>query len=175
MKQLLSLVLPLLVTTAPAQTPKPHAACGPADAIHRVTASDDISIPEPQPGMATLVFIEDELQQRPGHAPCVHCTTRLRLGMDGQWIAATAGSSHISILVAPGEHHFCADPDSATRENPQPSMYGMQIEAGKTYFLRARLALFAAYDVRVLELGPVNEDEGRFLVSTSKQSSFTPK
>jgi hypothetical protein len=57
--------------------------------------------------MATLVLIEDQLEDRPGHTPCVKCASQLTLGMDGQWIAATHGLSHAAISIPAGDHHFC--------------------------------------------------------------------
>jgi hypothetical protein len=97
------------------------------------------------------------------------------LGMDGQWIAATQGFSHITVSVEPGDHHFCAvGTGPALAEPPLRSHYGLQVEAGKTYFVRGRLT-FYENSVSTLDLSLINDDEGRYLVSVSKQSLFTKK
>jgi hypothetical protein len=152
--------------------------CGPFNATYKVTTADtDTVIPAPAPGMATLVFIEDQVQDRPGHhnQNCIKCASQVRLGMDGQWIAATLGFSHTTVSLGPGDHHFCAvGTGPALAEPPLRSHYGLQVEAGKTYFVRGRLT-FYENSVSTLDLSLINDDEGRYLVSVSKQSLFTKK
>jgi hypothetical protein len=57
--------------------------------------------------------------------------------------------------------------------NALPAMLGLHVEAGKTYFVRGRLARYYQQHVAVLDLALINEDEGRYLVSMSKRSLFT--
>ena len=124
--------------------------------------------------MATLVLIEDQIDDRPGAGACIKCASQLTLGMDGQWIAATHGFSHTAISIPAGDHHFCVS-NSPPIVSPDalPAMLGLHVEAGKTYFVRGRLARWEGF--AVLDLTEINEDEGRYLVSMSKRSLFTKK
>jgi hypothetical protein len=54
-------------------------------------------------------------------------------------------------------------------------MLGLHVEAGKTYFVRGRLARYYREGFAVLDLTQINEDEGHYLVSMSKRSLFTKK
>jgi hypothetical protein len=180
MKKLLALLIPAIANAFVVQTNGAAqtfaSSCGPMDMKYKVTTSyDNTATPAPRPGMATLVFIEDQLQDRPGHRNqnCIKCAAQVRLGMDGQWITVTQGFSHTYVPVAAGDHHFCVlGAGPALAEPPLQSHYGMHLEAGKTYFLRGRLT-FYGYQVSTLDLSPINEDEGRYMVSVSKQSLFT--
>ena len=85
----------------------PAAACGTDSRNYTFQTDSDISIPSPAQGMATLVLIEDQIEDRPGTGGCIKCASQLTLGMDGQWIAATHGFSHTAISIPAGDHHFC--------------------------------------------------------------------
>lgn len=182
MKKLLALfIATITASTLIAQTSQTTQAtpdsCGPFNVTYKVeSATSDASIPAPASGNATLVFIEDEVQDRPGHEACLKCSTRVQLGMDGEWIAAAKGFSHTSVSIAPGDHHFCAwGTAPALATSPLRSYYELHVEAGKTYFLRGHLAFFGIARVSDLNLALTNEDEGRYLVLMSKQSTFTKK
>ena len=154
----------------------PAAACGTGSRNYRFKTDSDISIPPPAQGMSTLVLIEDQIEDRPGHAPCIRCATQMTLAMDGQWIAATRGFSHTAISIPPGDHHFCAlNSPRAVVPDALPAMLALHIESGKTYFVRGRLSPFYQVGVAVLDLTQINEDEGRNLVSVSKRSLSTKK
>ena len=174
-----ALVLPLLTAPLFSQNvalPSTAAACGPAAVKLNVKTADGANAPAPveDPGKATVIMIEDQVQERPGHAPCPKCSTRVQLGMDGEWIAAASGLSHTSVSVAPGEHHFCAaGSDHVLTASPLPSFMPLHLGAGKTYYLRAKLTLLYSYNVVVLDLSEINEDEGRYLVSVTKRATFS--
>jgi hypothetical protein len=158
----------------PAPAAQLPSACGAGNVLFKIKTSADTSIPAPLAGMATVVFIEDQLSLRRGHLPCVgKCALQVQLGLDGQWVAATEGLSHASISVPPGDHHFCAVVPRAGRVEPLASMYGLRVEAGKVYFLRARFTAYSGQNVSILDLTQINEDEGRYLVSSGQQSIFT--
>jgi hypothetical protein len=164
----------LLVQATLAQAP--GTACGTDSRNYTFQTDSDISIPSPAKGMATLVLIEDQLQDRPGHTACIKCASQLTLGMDGQWIAATRGFSHTAVSVPAGEHHFCVSNSlPIVAPDALPAMLGLHVEAGKTYFVRGRLARYYQEHVAVLDFTQINEDEGRYLVSMSKRSVFTKK
>jgi len=173
MKVLPILLFSLSVTSLYAQaSAAPPNACGPNSGSYKVQLSYNDVIPAPSPGMATIVFVEDQIQQRPGHAPCIGgCTTQMRFGMDGQWLAVAAGFSHLAVSIAPGDHHFCASADSTG----VTSLYGLHVEAGKTYFFQGRLTLDSFRVVPIVDLSLLNDDEGLYMVSITKHSSFTPK
>ena len=154
----------------------PATACGTDSRNYTFQTDRDISIPSPAQGMATLVLIEDQLEDRPGHTACVKCASQLTLGMDGQWIAATHGFSHTAISIPAGDHHFCvSNSPPIVAPDALPAMLGLHVEAGKAYFVRGRLARYYQDRVAVLDLTQINEDEGRYLVSMSKRSLFTKK
>ena len=173
MKILLVLLFSLPASSLYAQSaPAPTSACGPDSGFYKVKLSDNNAIPPPPPGMATIVFVEDQVQARPGHELCLgNCATQMRLGMDGQWIAVAKGFSHLAVPIAPGDHHFCASADSTGIA----SLYGLHVEAGRTYFLQGRLTLDSLRTVPIVDLSLLNDDEGHNLVSITKESSFTPK
>jgi hypothetical protein len=178
--RLLSLFIPLFATTLLAQNdhgvPPSAVTCGSSSVLYSVKSDDDAAISAPAAGMATLVLIEDQLQTRPGHAVCLKCETRLQYGLDGQSIGATRGFSHISVSIAPGDHHLCASGNGPVfTADPLPSFFALHVEAGKTYFVSTRLALYSGYGVAVLDISRLNDDEGRYLVSISKRTLFTKK
>ena len=173
MKHFVALSLTLLASSLVAQTPLPPA-CGPDATVFHVKTVPTTPIAEPQPGTATLVFIQDQVEVRPGQSACPFCTTQLGFGMDGQWVAATRGFSHFSLSVAPGEHHFCASNSREIQSAPLPAFYALTLEAGHTYYLRAR-PVYPYKGFTGLELNQPNPDEARYLISVSKQSTFTMK
>jgi hypothetical protein len=180
MKRIFAVVSPIVATSFLIQAmlaQAPATACGTDSRNYTFHTDSDISIPSPAEGMATLVLIADQLDDRPpGHAACVKCASQLTLGMDGQWIAATHGFSHTAISVPAGDHHFCvSNSPSFVAPDALPAMLGLHVEAGKTYFVRGRLARYYREGFAVLDLTQINEDEGRYLVSMSKRSLFTRK
>ena len=85
-------------------------------------------------------------------------------------------------LLAHRNFHSCRRPPflrfklaTVVAPDALPVMLGLHVEAGKTYFVRARLARFYKEGVAVFDLTQINEDEGRYLVSMSKRSLFTKK
>jgi hypothetical protein len=179
MKRIFAVLSPIVATSFLVQATlaqAPATACGSDSRNYTFQTDSDISIPSPAEGMATLVLIEDQLEDRPGHAACVKCASQLTLGMDGQWIAATHGFSHTAISIPAGDHHFCvSNSPPVVAPDALPAMLGLRVEAGKTYFVRGRLARYYKEGVAVLDLTQINEDEGRYLVSMSKRNLFTKK
>ena len=180
MKKIFAVLSPIVATSflvqaALAQAPA-IAACGTDSRNYTFQTDSDISIPSPAQGMATLVLIEDQIEDRPGAGACIKCATQLTLGMDGQWIAATHGFSHTAISIPAGDHHFCvSNSPPIVFPDALPAMLGLHVEAGKTYFVRGRLARYYREGFAVLDLTQINEDEGRYLVSMSKRNLFTRK
>jgi hypothetical protein len=174
------LLLPLLASTLLAQSnvapPVPGSTCGTDTPNFKLKTDDDASVPPARLDMSTIVFIEDDITVRPGHSACIGCSSRTFLGMDGSWIAANDGFAHTTIFVSPGDHHLCVSATGpAFRPAPLRSMYALHLDAGKVYFLRARVNVFPSSNISVLDLSLLNEDEGRYLVSISKRTLFSTK
>jgi hypothetical protein len=102
----------------------------------------------------------------------------IRVGMDGAWIGANRGASYFFFSVDPGEHHLCANWQSSLgRLSKQVSLNLFTAEAGKVYYFIVRLGPHdASYDsISVLDLEPINGDEGHYLVSLFGVSNFQKK
>ena len=86
------------------------------------------------------------------------------LGIDGAWAGAIRENSYFSVTISPGEHHICAALPYY-REEKSAVLAHFQAEAGRTYF----------YLTRYLELGPVDSDEGKYLIASYLLSVSRPK
>ena len=127
--------------------------------------------PQPESDKAAVFIIEDLGQ-------CVDCgdasplritdvsSAVIKVGADGSWIGAMRGNSYLFFRVAPGEHHFCVNWQSRIAERARAfAMSNLIAEAGKTYYLRARL--FPGMGDFSFDLEAVNPDEGKYLVALS--------
>jgi hypothetical protein len=155
--------------TIPA-SPEYPAVCGPyAEKFNVKPVPQQSSVGQPEPGKALVYFIEEDITPPLGTSPLT-----VRLGENGAWIGATRGTSHLAFSLDPGEHHFCADWQSATpRYYRRPSLTNLRVEVGHTYYLRARLTDILR--LFTLDLDPVNPDEGAYLVGISPLSTYAPK
>jgi hypothetical protein len=98
----------------------------------------------------------------------------IRIGADGSWIAAGRGGSYLFFSTNPGEHHICVNWQSTLEERSRAYAFtDLTVEAGKVYYLRARL--FPGHADFSLDLELVNKDEGKFLVASSPLSLSHPK
>ena len=95
----------------------------------------------------------------------------IRLGQDGEWLGATKHNSYLRIEVEPGIHHYCAAWQSILKGlSGEISLLNLDAAAGKTYYLRAAAHADAAVGGATypyIDLQPVSEDEGQFLLSRS--------
>jgi hypothetical protein len=153
----------------------PHAqpACGVATAQFQVTTSNTHVETQVDPGKA-LIYLVEEQKFRVFHDVTV------RVGLDGEWVGATRGTSYLSFAVEPGEHHLCVDFLSEFLEPGRlVSLYGFTAEAGKTYYFRARtmasISSSGRRDIASLDLDLVNDDQGKLLVANSPLSVSHPK
>lgn len=147
--------------------PNDPSACGSIGEQFKIKL-DQIRKPEAQvdAGEAKIYVIEDQMSKAL-RAPTI------RIGMDGAWQGATRGPSYISFSVGPGEHHLCVDWISDWIPNGRlVSLFGLNAEAGKTYYFRARTiagvgsasAQNTASGVS-LDLDLMNSDEGEYMVA----------
>ncbi len=152
------------------------AACGPASTSFTVNSdSTQHPTPEPDPDKA-LIFVVEDLGQ------CIDCYSSksplsvedvsnavIKVGADGDWVGADKGNSYLFFTATPGEHHLCINWQSRLIERSQAfAMASLTVEAGKVYYLRARL--FPGRANFSFDLDPVNRDEGKFLVAASGYS-----
>jgi len=154
---------------APAAAVK--AACGPGDVKFNVRSSEGRqTAPQPEPGKA-IVYVVGEYE-RPGNELA---TPTVRVGLDGSWVGANRGTSHLFFPVEAGEHHLCSDWQSMPFWiHVQSSLASLTAEPGQTYYFRARI-MESSPSVWTLDLEPVNSDEGRLLLATSPLSDSRPK
>ena len=164
----------LFAGAAPAQDQaaiaKAKSACGP-DEIHFdfQTTSGSPSIVEPEPGKARIYVIGRDNRW------CGGCAIIARVGLNGVWVGAINGDSYLTVSIDPGEHHLCTNWQSqlSYRSN-QVALANLTAEAGKIYYFRMRL-LTQETGPALLDLDPVNSDEGRYLVLTSETGNSDVK
>jgi len=92
--------------------------------------------------------------------------------MDGAWVGANHNDSYFTISVEPGEHHLCATLQSSFVDN-RVELAHFRAAAGKTYFYRTRLVM--SKEVELLELEPIDSDQGKYLIASFPLSISTPK
>jgi hypothetical protein len=157
-----------LSVSALAQNPYLHpAACGPANIGFKVKLDESQHDHlQPEPGMARVYFIHDT-----GDWGVIGYPT-MKIGMDGAWLGANHGSSYFSASLAAGEHHVCARLQSSLVQD-RTELLHFQAEAGKVYFFRTRLIM--SRQVELLELEPLDSDQGLYLTATYPLSISQPK
>jgi hypothetical protein len=142
-------------------------ACGPDSISLSVHLHKNPPPPAPlQPGKALVYFIHES-----GTPVELGYPTTL-IGMDGAWAGANHGDSYFFINVDPGEHHVCAALQSSF-VNQRVELAHFTAEAGTAYYFRTRLIL--SRSVELLELEPVDSDQGKYLAATFPLSESKPK
>ena len=103
----------------------------------------------------------------------------IRHGLDGTWMGATQGFTYVSTVVDAGEHHLCSRWQSHFGAlSDQVSLYNFHAETGKRYYFRVQINVEGSANgtgTVSIDLEPVSEDEGQFLVSEAAQSQSKPK
>lgn len=120
-------------------------------------------------GKALVYLVEDII-----HIPL--SSTTLRAGMDGNWVGATKNLMYVSFVVDPGVRHVCVSVQGHAWGQLERgiTLLRLNAEAGKTYYLRARMT--QGKDVLPLVLlDAVDEDEGQLLVQTAVPAVWHPK
>lgn len=157
---------PQVVRYARSQGVRDAPACGLDNVSYRVRLNNASSaaIP-PEPGKARVYFIHDG-----GENSLAYPTTRVAL--DGNWVGANHGRSYFTVDVNPGEHHACAMVQSSL-VGPNLELAHFTTDASKTYYYRTRLVLSG--QVQLLELEPLDSDQGKYLAATLPLSESKPK
>jgi hypothetical protein len=152
------------------------AACGDektAFAVSRGDVGDQIAAPEDGKAAVYIVELYNLRDKGRFNRPTI------RHGLDGAWLGATQGFTYVSAAVDPGEHHLCSRWQSHFGMlSDQVSLYNFNAEAGKRYYFRVQITVEGSTGGAgpvSIDLEPVAEDEGRFLVSEAAQSVSKPK
>ena len=95
--------------------------------------------------------------------------------MDGAWLGANHGNSYFTVSVEPGQHHVCV--------TSQSSLVGQRIQlahftavAEKVYYYRTRLIMTRSVELlELLELDPIDSDQGKYLIAFFPLSISSPK
>jgi Protein of unknown function (DUF2846) len=164
-----ALITLLLAASALAQSlPVPStAACG-ADNVSFKVKLDDTQhmLVQPDPGKARVYFIQD------AGTPFTLGYPTMKLALDGAWVGANHGNSYFSVSVDPGEHHVCVMLQSLLALQ-RIELAHFTAEAGRIYYYRTRLVM--SRSMELLELEPIDSDQGRYLVTTFPLSVSSPK
>jgi hypothetical protein len=165
----IALVLLLLTAAAFAQVvpTASTAACGHDTVSFKVkTDESQHTLTDPEPGKARVYFVQDAGTTIGLAYPTV------KMGMDGQWVGANRLNSYFSVSVEPGEHHVCVMLQSSLLAQ-RVELAHFTAEAGKTYYYRTRIVM--SRSVELLELEPIDSDQGKYLVALFPLSVSSPK
>ena len=147
--------------------------CGKQDVKFKVvTTQTDSPLPSLDAGKAQIVFLETE--QTDGIALS---GVETRPGIDGAWIGATKGNSYFAVAVSTGEHHLCANWQADfAYEWQRTSVAPLNVEPGKVYYYRINITHIRTNEIEYhsLDLTPVNEDEGKYLVNSLELARAKP-
>jgi hypothetical protein len=149
-----------------------EAACGPRDVQYDVkTDNNQHPMPVPVTDKA-LVYVAQEF----GEIPCKSCALT-KVGVDGAWVGANKGSSYFFFSVDPGEHHVCLNWQSRFEQRSRAvALANFIAEAGRVYYFRARIFSPGIKDIGYsFDLDPINSDQGKLLVASSRFSISHPK
>jgi hypothetical protein len=169
----MKLVIVFFLLAAPALAQKQPAtvasACGPKDVIFDVKPDGSLhAFAQPGAGKA-LVYI---IQERGIICPPRECITKL--GLDGAWVGALKTNSYYFASVEPGEHHVCANIQAGGGLGELRGFAHFTAEAGKVYYFRTYADRFDNFPA-ILDIGPIDSDEARYLIATSPLSVSQPR
>lgn len=102
----------------------------------------------------------------------------INVGVDGAWVGANKDNSYFSMPVGPGEHHVCVSVQSRFSEGRLLALAHFTAETGGAFYFRIRLVdqMDARYaGPPLLEIFPIDSDEGKYLIATSPLSVSHPK
>jgi len=154
----------------------PLAACGDDKAsfsVQRGPVGDTVAAPDSNTAIVYVIELYNLSDKGKFNRPTI------RQGLDGAWLGATQGFTYVSSAVKPGSHHLCSQWQSQlVIRSQQVSLYNFEAVAGKRYYFRVQIIVEGSGEnagPASIDLQPVSEDEGRFLVSEAAQSISKPK
>lgn len=176
----LTLILLFLLACPTFATAQTGSICGPANVNFDIRTTKQLPpSPAAQSGRALVYFLQDDLKYNTAPRP----TTRFAI--DGTWVGATHANSYFYVFVDPGEHHVCANWQSARTGlnwiGPKRSTAASHLtaEAGKTYYFRARDIAKVDDNQIVSEpevvLSPLDSDEARAIMQSFSFSISHPR
>ncbi len=96
----------------------------------------------------------------------------MKLAMAGAWLGANHGNSYFSVSVEPGEHHVCVIFQSSLVAQ-RVELAHFTAEAEKIYYHRTRLVM--SRSVELLQLDPIDSNQGKYLIASFSLSVSNPK
>ena len=149
------------------------AGCGPDNMQFEVKIDKhEVYEVQPKPGLA-LVYMFEEEKQDPGSLPVLAAT--IRIGVDGQWIGANHGKSHLIFAVTPGQHNLCANWQSSLKKlSALASAASLTAEPGKFYYFITKVDE-REHDKPSVRLEPVDPAEAKLLLASTSLSNSRPK
>jgi len=166
----IAIIALLCTASAVAQTQPamPTAACGPGNVSFKVKLDDSHQTEAKlEPGKALAYFIHDA-----GSAQALFAYPTTKVGVDRAWVGANHGNSYFAVSVDPGEHHLCATLQSSIYDS-RAEFAHFTAEAGMVYYFRSRL--ITSRSVELLELDPIDSDQGKYLTTMYPLSISQPK
>lgn len=156
------LVVASLMAARCGAAPLPNA-CGNDKVIYAVSTQAGRPAPSPPAqGKAQIVIVEVKYG----------LAVTARIGLDGQWVGADKGNSYFALDVSPGVHHMCANWQSSLRSwDRQVGLLAVNVEAGKVYYFEVKVIMSKYFND--FTFTPLNEDEGRYLVTTDRLATAT--
>jgi hypothetical protein len=154
-------------------------ACGTDNVKFKVSTQKGQPVPSgPTADKAQIVIVESPEMDAKCLGPSCHVT--VRIGLDGAWIGATEDKSYFAFSVGPGEHHLCANWQSALGSlNKLVNMTSFIAESGTVYYYEVKPVMrFRGEhqdDEYKLDLKTLDEDEGNYAIKVSSLSASTPK
>ncbi len=161
----------LLAASALAQVSSrsPTSACGQQNVSFRVKLGDtQDTVAQPGAGKALVYFIHEA-----GTSITVGYPT-VKIAMDGAWLGANHGNSYFPVTVDPGEHHLCVSLQSSLVA-PRVELAHFTAESGTIYYYRTRLFVSSRGALELLDLEPIDSDQGNYLVRSLAVAASKPK
>jgi hypothetical protein len=153
-----------------ASLPAAKAACGPEKSKFEVSLDQgQRPMLNPVSGKAVVYIAQDF----PGGKTVVGFTTRV--GVDGAWVGANRNRSYFGFMIDPGVRHLCVSGQWSRSTSPQAiALHSLEAKAGETYYFLVRFNYQGAGGI-LLALEAVDEDEGQFIIQSSKHSTPHPR
>jgi hypothetical protein len=157
--------------------------CG-DDAVHFSVKTDKTpNSAKPEAGKALVYFIEDDSNFNSSPKP----TTRA--GLDGKWVGATHGNSHLFFSVDPGVHHLCASWQSGgspmagaligarTGLGRKSSALSFTADAGGVYYFVAKNTYSSIDTTQTIDMSltRLDGDDGQLRVNSAPLASSQQK
>ncbi len=159
----LGMCLPLARGQSIWSAPAAKASCGPKNANFDVKLDyNQPAQPQPVNGKVVIYILQDV-------NPTYFLSVNSRVGLDGAWVGANRNSSYFGFTVDPGVHHLCVGVNF--QSSTSIVLRQLEAKAGATYYFRVQFLASRGVGGFLLELEPVDEDEGQFLIQTSAHST----